>query len=254
VLFPYFNSKPSKIPISVGYNSQQKEESEKLADNKKLQSLIGCLLFIAVNTRPDISIAVSILSRKVKSPTQEDWIEAKRVVKYLLTTINMKLQLGNSEDQIVCFVDADFAGNIKDYKSTSGFIIKFGSGLVGWGCKKQNTVALSSTDAECFAMVECCRELVWLLELLQCLQVKPLLPITLFEDNQSLMKLLITERVNHRSKHIGTRTNYIKDLIDMKLIQIKYCETENMVADVLTKPLPAIKMEKFAKLMGIVQS
>lgn len=249
--FGLMNAKPSKIPMSVGYHSQQKEERIELKDNKQFQSLVGCLLFIAVNTRPDISISVSILSRNVKSPTQDDWTEGKRIVKYLNATKDMKLKIGNSEREMMCYVDADWAGNVTDYKSTSGFIIKLGEGLIGWGCKKQSSVALSSTDAECIAMSECCRELSWLFELLKCLEVKPYLPIIVHEDNQSLMKLLVSERVNHRSKHIGTRYNYIKDIIQKNLIEIKYCPTEEMVADILTKPLSVVKFQKFRSEMGI---
>jgi hypothetical protein len=83
-----------------------------------------------------------------------------------------------------------FSGNVTDYKSTSGFIIKFGTGLIGWGCKKQSCAALSSTDAECIAMSECCRELSWLFELLNCLDVKPHLPI-----------ITVQQIENHGNKH-----------------------------------------------------
>lgn len=69
---------------------------------------------------------------------------------------------------------------------------------------------------------------------------------TIFEDNQSCLKLIKQEeRLSDRSKHIDTRFHFVKDYIERGLIECTYCPTENMLADVLTKALPTTKFEKF---------
>ena len=106
--------------------------SDSLADGQQYQSLIGALLYIAVNTRPDIAISTSILGRRVTKPTSADWNEAKRVLRYLKGTADHVLHLGGAGNlQLECFVDADWAGEVDNRKSNTGYIFKYGGGLVG---------------------------------------------------------------------------------------------------------------------------
>lgn len=151
------NAKPSKTPLDPGY-FQHKEEMDRLPDNKDYLSLIGGLLYVAVQTRPDIAVSTSILAQKSSCPNQQDWNEAKRVLRYLSTTSDHKLQLGSTEDGLQMFVDADWAGNYRDRKSNSGHLLLFGGGVVAWGSRKQNCVALSSTEAEFVALSEGCQQ------------------------------------------------------------------------------------------------
>lgn len=87
-------AKESNIPLDPGYVTTE-SESEPLPDNKEYQKIIGKLLYVSVNTRPDISTAVSILSRNSSRPTQEDWIELKRIIRYLKGIKNYRLRLSN---------------------------------------------------------------------------------------------------------------------------------------------------------------
>ncbi|XP_065094102.1 uncharacterized protein LOC135714650 [Ochlerotatus camptorhynchus] len=126
----------SRVPMASGYLQQQQEESDEPAEKDKFQSLIGALLYVAINSRPDISIATSVLGRRVSKPGKADWIEAKKVLRYLKGTINHELYLGaNEELKLECFVDADWAGEVTDRKSNTGFLFKFGGGLIQW-CPK----------------------------------------------------------------------------------------------------------------------
>lgn len=146
------NAKPSPIPVEVGYVKQKEEECEPLPDNNNYLSLIGGLLYIAVHTRPDIAISTSILAQKSSKPSQQDWIEAKRVLRYLNATIDHKLQLGSTNDTVQMYVDADWASDVNSRKSNSGLLILLGGGVVAWGSRKQTCVALSSTEAEFVAL------------------------------------------------------------------------------------------------------
>jgi hypothetical protein len=246
--FNLSESRPSNIPMDPGY--LQVKEEEPLENNVLYQSLVGALLYVAVNTRADISIAVSMLGRKVSQPTNADWTEAKRVLRYLLTTRNYGLHLGKTKEVLKVFVDADWAGDQRDRKSNSGFAIFFGSGLVNWGARKQKCVALSSTEAEFIAVAESTQEILWQIKMMTDFG-ESMGKIQLFEDNQSAIKQLYSEKLEKRSKHVDTKYEFIKDVIQNGLIEVSYCPTEEMIADILTKPLQRQKLETFRDKLGI---
>ncbi|XP_055623127.1 uncharacterized protein LOC129766578 [Toxorhynchites rutilus septentrionalis] len=200
VRFGLADAKGSKIPMDPGY-IQQKEDSERLPTNDKYQSLIGGLLYLAVNTRPDIAISASILGRSVSQPVEQDWTEAKRVLRYLKATINHQLRLGNGTQTLEAYADADWAGNVKDRKSNSGYLFRLGGGTIAWCARKQTCVALSSIEAEYISLAECCQELIWFRKLLQDFGDAVKTPIQIYEDNQSCIKML-TSNGEKRSKHI----------------------------------------------------
>lgn len=221
------NAKPSHIPMDPGYPKLQKEEEKPLPRNDEFQSLVGALLYVAVNTRPDIAISASILGRKVSNPSQADWTEAERTLRYLNSTADLKLELGGP-GQLEAYVDADWAGDHQDRKSNSGFIFSLG-GSISWAARKQKCVTLSPTEAEYVAVFEAC----------------------LYEDNQSCIAMLRSEGGSRRTKHIDTRFNFIRDLSNNNIIEVLYCPTELMTADALTKPLSRVKLEIFRKKMGL---
>lgn len=89
-------AKVSKVPTQLNYGKAESGEHI-FASSDQYQKLLGCLLFISVNTRPDIADSVSILAQKVSQPKQEVWNELKRVLKYLKGTSELKLALGNKK-------------------------------------------------------------------------------------------------------------------------------------------------------------
>lgn len=248
--FNMIDCKVSKIPMDVGYVSQ-KEESEDFENLEVYQSLIGCLLYISTNTRPDIAIATSILGRKVTKPTRMDWNEAKRVLRYLKGTINHGLYLQPNGFDIEVYVDSDWAGDAIDRKSNSGYIFKFGNSLIEWKSHKQQCVSLSSTEAEYIALAECCQQLLWIIKLTNSFGIEVRYPIKVNEDNQSCIKIAEKEKFERNTKHIDTKFNFVKELVKSQKIQLHYCPTSEMIADILTKPLQSTKMQHFTELLGI---
>ena len=90
------DAKKSNVPLDSGY-VKYRDSLSPMPDSNKYQQLISALLYLAVNTRPDISASVAILSQHNKDPTTADWTEAKRVVRYLKGTINYELRLGQRD-------------------------------------------------------------------------------------------------------------------------------------------------------------
>jgi hypothetical protein len=112
----------------------KKNEGRASEDQIKIyQEMIGALLYFAQRTRPDISVAVNILSRFASNPSEEHIEAARRVFYYLNQTIEMKLKIKGSDPlRIKAFCDADWAGDTNDRKSTSGFLIRMGESICSW--------------------------------------------------------------------------------------------------------------------------
>ncbi|XP_055615050.1 uncharacterized protein LOC129761357 [Toxorhynchites rutilus septentrionalis] len=124
-------AKTSKYPLNPGYFRQQ--EGDALADNVQYHSLVGALLYIAMNSRPDIAAAISILSRRTNQSAQRDWVELKRVVRYLVATEDHQLSLSSDRTKdlvLIGYSDADWAGDSTNRKSTSGFLFQIGEASV----------------------------------------------------------------------------------------------------------------------------
>uniref|UniRef100_A0A1Y1NIJ3 Reverse transcriptase Ty1/copia-type domain-containing protein n=1 Tax=Photinus pyralis TaxID=7054 RepID=A0A1Y1NIJ3_PHOPY len=245
------DAKSSPIPIDVGYFKPNTEDKP-LPDNTEYQKLVGKLLFVAVNSRPDIAAPVSILSRKLSNPTQRDWNELRRIVRYLKGSINLKLRLSNRGDDsgLVGYADADWAECRNDRKSNSGFLFKFCGGTISWACRKQTCVSLSTAEAEFVALSEASQEAIWIQRLLHDLD-EDVQNIQLNEDNQSCLKMLHTEKFSNRTKHIDTKYNFVKDLYQSGVIQFMYCPSEIMAADLLTKPVARVRVQQLRRLNGL---
>lgn len=236
------DAKNSKIPIDVGYDKL--ECDDELNDNHEYRKLIGMLLYIATNTRPDIAASVSILSQKVSCPTKLDLNEVKRTIRYLKATRNLKLKVADTNDELELKVysDANWAENRIDRKSNSGFVCFLGGGTVSWACRKQTCVSLSSTEAEYIALAETCQEVIWLQKLLKDFEINIFEPTIVNVDNQSCMKLADRQKFSNKTKHVDTKYHFIRDLKEKNTIDLKYCPTDQNIADMLTKPLNGVKL------------
>lgn len=149
------------------------------------------------------------------------------------------------------FVDADWAADITDRKSYSGFCFKLSGSMISWESRKQNSVALSGTEAEYVAISEASREAIYLRNLFGEFTEKTVC-ITLFNDSQSAQKLCSNPSLHKRAKHIDIKYNFIREAISNKFVRIEYLQTEDMPADMLTKGLSFVKHNKFLGKSGIV--
>lgn len=251
--FGLLESKASPVPIGVNYGKATDEtDGGLLLTNTKYQQLLGCLLYVSVNTRPDIAAAVAILAQRTSQPRQDDWNELKRVLRYLKGTAKIRLSMASGNaSKLVGYADANWAEDKKDRKSNSGYVFIFNGGVISWMCRKQTCVALSSTEAEFVALSEACQEAIWIRKVLLDLNQTIDSPTLIHEDNQSCLKLISGEKLSNRTKHIDTRKHFVKNHVDSGDIECDYCPTEEMMADLLTKPLSGPRIEKLRKMCGL---
>ena len=124
---------------------------------------VRSLLYLAILTRPDIAYAASVSARFNSNPGPLHWKAVKHLFRYLKGTVELKLAYGPDPsvetDRIIAYCDADHGGNKDNGKSTSGYMIKLGSGVVCWSSKLQPIVALSTTEAEYVAGVAAGKEI-----------------------------------------------------------------------------------------------
>lgn len=241
--FKMTDCKPVGTPMEPGLKLVR---SEKTAESYEYRGLIGCLMYLAVCTRPDIAFAVSSLSQFNDCFSEVHWKAAKRVLRYLKGTMDYKLVYTKSGLQVSGYVDADWASCEVDRKSYTGFVYKIGKSVVSWECRKQKTVALSSTEAEYMALSDACKEALFIRSFMnECLSMNGV--ITLYNDNQSAQKLCTNHMFHARTKHIDVRHHFIRDIVAKQLVNICYLRTDEMTADILTK---ALSKEKFLKFVS----
>lgn len=242
--------KISKFPMDTGYH---KLEGKELPTNELYRKVVGMLLYLSTNSRPDIAASVAILSQRVKNPRDVDMNEVKRVVRYLKGTQHEKLRLSsrNCKEILFAYSDADWAENKVDRKSHSGFYCSMNGGTIGWSCKKQDLVALSSAEAEYVALSEASKELIWTTRIAKHFGVKLPAPISVYTDSQSAMAMITNQKFSHRTKHIDTKYHFVKDIIGKGVIELKYHPTATNVADMMTKPLGGNKILELRRLAGL---
>ncbi|KAM6475912.1 uncharacterized protein PHA67_007869 [Liasis olivaceus] len=229
------NCKPVSTPLESTY--LKLKDGQLFTNHGKYQEAIGKLLYLSKTTRPDIAAAVNILSRKVSSPNHHDWNAIKRVARYLKGTEDLTLKISSCENpRLVAYMDASWGEESMEYKSTSGYLFYFGNNLVDWTSRKQTVMAQSSAEAECISAANACNDLEWILHLLKDFGINEPTPVVMFEDNQACITICKGESIKARSRAIGLRCQSVKNLYQKGLIDI-YCPTDEMVADILTKPL-----------------
>ena len=239
---------PAKSPSKIMDNN---EESPLLDSNQKYMEIIGTLIYLATNTRPEISYNVSTLAEKMQSPSEKDLKKLMEVVRYLKATYNHGLIYKQSmETNLIAYSDADYAADQETRKSRSGYLVFHSSNLVSWFSKKQQVVALSTCESEYVAACTAAQEMLWLKQLLQELNMAPNLS-KLFVDNQGAISVAKNPKNHSKVKHIQIRYHFLREEVNSKNITLEYCKTTEMLADFLTKPLSAAKLTPLLKSIPI---
>lgn len=231
-----------------------KTESEKdKMKNIPYQEAVGSILYAAQVSRPDICYAVNKVSRFNQNPGMPHWNAVKRILRYLKGTASMQLTFQRNESsELLGYCDADWASDVDQRRSTTGFVFTLQGGPISWNSKRQNTVALSTTEAEYMAMVAAAQEGLWLNKLQQELFSSDSDCVLIYCDNKSAINLSQTNMYHPRTKHIDIKHHFLKDLVANCQIKPEYISTDEMIADVLTKPLPKQKHEQFSSAMGLI--
>jgi hypothetical protein len=235
----------------LGASGEQVGAGTPLPEGHRYLELVGSLQYLATTTRPDIAQAVGVLSRLRGQPTTSHWNGAIRVLRYLNCTKEMGITYTNSgDDELVGYVDADFAGDLDGRKSTTGFVLLLNGSAVSWCSKKQSSVATSTVEAEFIATAAAVKEVMWMGGMLEELGVA-VKTVKLFCDNQGAIQHLKNHIVSKFSKHISISYHYAREKVAWGQIEPVYVATSENVADMFTKPLASAAFEKHRAKLGI---
>ncbi|GKV30776.1 hypothetical protein SLEP1_g39556 [Rubroshorea leprosula] len=228
-------AKPQPTPMSSTLKLD-KDEQGKPFDQKLFRSMIGSLLYLTAS-RPDIMFSVCLCARFQSCPKESHFTALKRIFRYLIGTQNLGLWYPKGMNfDLIGFSNADFAGSKIDRKSTSGTCQILGSSLVSWYSKKENSVALSTTEAEYIAAGSCATQLLWMKQQLEDFGCK-LESIPIRCDNTSTINLTKNPIQHSRTKHIEIRYHFIREHVNNGDLTLEFVKTKNQLANIFAKPL-----------------
>lgn len=221
-------------------------------DSTRYRSVVGALQYLTL-TRPDLSFAVNKVCQFLHSPTTTHWTTVKRILRYVKGTMTMGLHIRKSPSTLVsAFSDADWAGCVDDRRSTGGFAVFFGPNLISWSARKQPTVSRSSTEAEYKALANATAEMMWIQRLLTELGISHSPVARLWCDNIGAKYLSANPVFHARTKHIEIDFHFVRERVAQKLLDIRFINTGDQLADGFTKPITASKLKEFRFNLNLV--
>ena len=244
------NCETAITPMNTNEKLQREDGTER-GDEKLFRSLVGGLNYLT-HSRPDIAYSVSVVSRYMHSPSRQHLGAAKRILKYVAGTTSWGVWYEPKEVfKLVGHTDNGWAGSLDDRMSTSGSVFSLGSGAVTWSSKKQETVALSSSEAEYVAAGAAAKQAIWLRKMLKDLCCNQEEATIVWCDNQSAIAITKNPSFHARTKHIEVQHHYIRKLVLEGKVVLKFCGTNEQDADIFTKALNQAKHMFFMEKIGM---
>lgn len=219
--------------------------TDKLDSATPYREAVGSLMYAAVTTRIDIMHSVSMVSRNLQEPTEENWIVVKRIFRYLRGRENLGITYSRKNNKgLLVYCDADFAGGIDTSRSTTGMVMCYGGAPIQWKSQRQTLVTLSSTEAEYVSMCSTIKELIWIRRFAQELKIIDERPTKILCDNESAIKIACNEKSSHRTRHMHVQAAYPREQIELGEVVVQHIKTDYQLADMLTKPTTPQKFER----------
>lgn len=267
--FNMHNCNPASTPMLPG--TQLLREQCPVSDQDKAamasipyQSALGAVMYAMLGTRPDIAYAVSCLSKFSSNPGRAHWSALKHLLRYLRGTIDFKLTYGGLSGSdssrstssalgspLVGYSDSDWGSDPNDRRSISGYVFQLAGGAVSWQAKKQDTVALSSVEAEYMASTQATKEALWWRTFFEQIGMPFSGPTRIWSDNQGSIALIKNPQHHARTKHIDIRYHFIRQHVSDRSVEFVFKGTEFMAADIFTKSLPRHSHQRMLQLLGV---
>ncbi|CAI7865923.1 unnamed protein product [Closterium sp. NIES-53] len=240
-------------PFPSGFKCVKGPEEESVGEEerRRFHSLVGSLMYAAVNTRPDVAFATGQLARVVQCPNEEQVAAGMRVAKYLGQTPTVGLQYSAAAQRrqkgadgvepgrlfLTAFSDASFASEPEDMTSVGWLICCVGGGPTAWESKKQVDQALSSVESEYMALFRAVREIVWQWRLLAELGEEQQGPTPLYCDSQGAIALAKSPVLHGLTKHMRVKWHWTRSMVAAGEVELHYVKMTRQPADMMTKRL-----------------
>ena len=242
------NPKSTPMSDSVDYSKMTVETEIE----KSIQPEVGQLRYLADHTKPDILTAVGLLGQVAAQPHQMHHKGIKHLARYLKGSRDIPLILGGTDEDINLFGYAD-ASHLPDKTSKPRlgfcFYLNLHSGTIYARSVKSTNVSHSSCEAEINVIDAAAIRTIWIRGLLAELGYPQLTPTVIYTDSLSAKALADACQIGNNSAHITMRINFLHEQVTGKVIELKFINTENEVADVLTKLLPVESHRRHSEIL-----
>ena len=251
------------IPETLATN----EDGSDMIEDWNYASVIGMLMYLDSNSRPDIQYAVHQCARFSHHPRQSHADGVKRIIRYLNATKNQGMTFKPDSGMVLdCYVDADFAGlwkSVSDQdpvcvKSRTGYVMTLGECPLIWASKLQTKIAMSTLEAEYIAISSSMIELIPLRRMLGELGTllnlgfteTSMMHSTVFEDNNGALALAQAPKMTPRTKYIAVEYHWFREHVgEGKGIILKKVESVVQKADIFTKGLVEVIFVRIRMLL-----
>lgn len=257
--FKMENSKKGNLPLHHGIKISKdlcpktNEELDRMS-RVPYASAVGSIMYAMTCTRPDVSFALSMVSRHQQNPGEGHWTAVKNILKYLRNTKDRFLVYGGEEElRVTGYSDASFQTDKDDSRSQSGWVFLLNGGAVTWKSSKQDTVADSTCESEYIAACEASKEAIWMRNFIGDLGVVPTVqdPIEIFCDNESAVALTKEPKDHGKSKHIERKYHFVRSKVEEGHVIVKHIRSEDNPADPFTKALAKSRHDEHAWSIGL---
>lgn len=227
------------------------EESPPL-NNKKadiFKKYVAKTIWVEKRSRPDIEPTVSFLSRRVSKPTKDDWHKFKRLMCFIkLSVADVRVIGADSLLEMLVMIDSSHAVH-NNMRGHTGGITTFGTGVIDQKSSMQRMNTRSSTETEHVGTSEYLPKPIFIELFMNAQGYKP--KLTLAKDNESEIRMLTNGKAScsSNSKHVAIKFFWSTDRIKNGNIKVKYCPTDKMIADFMSKPLQGSLFKRFRNVI-----
>jgi transposase InsO family protein len=224
------------------------EEEQRKIIEQGFMSIVGSILYASAMTRPDISFHTAFLAKLMTSPSPAALDAALGIISYLKRT--RKLGITYGPDEKLCLYTDSSWGN-ENPRPMAGYASCYGGAALSWAAKSLKIVPLSSAEAESAVFSLGCKDAMFVKQLLAELRPKatPQIVINAFIDNTAAIDIVKSHGASGRTKHFERWITYVRDLYQRKIVVVSHLKTDEMPADIFTKPLPYLTFTKFRKML-----
>jgi hypothetical protein len=245
----------SPLDVNIKYDLDAPEIEEK--EKEEYLELVGSAQWVSNNTRPDVAYAANHLGRHRQKPTRQHADQLKRVWRYISGTKKLGLILGGKLDlsdlDLWLHCDASWADDPISRKTTAGHIIYAGESILKWQSKRQDIIALSTTEAEFINLSTAGRDMIWIKRLLRDTGIPVRKVPAIGTDSRNALKAAESSQINLSTRHTDVRYKWIKEKVRLGELTLNWVESRKMRADGLTKALTPAKQMEFVRLLGLTE-
>jgi len=248
------NLNPVAMPLDLNIDLNQDDDITHDTQGSGIYAtMIGSLMYAALGMHPDIAYTTNRLAQFMSQPQPKHWTAIKRIFCYLKGTRNYALTYGGtkSNTDINTYCDADWASHT-DRKSVSRYVVTIAGGAVAWSLKKQNTVALSTAEAEYIFATHTAKQVLWHRSLFNELEIPQPKTSTIFTDNQAAISISHNPEFHAQTKHIDITLHFLHDHIEKGNLDLIYISTHNNLVDLFMKGLPPIVHQDLTYEIGVI--